>query len=951
MNRVLLLNSKNGPILPKRNVNIDYSNANFNAIRNMNLLPPPSASTKAPYFDDNMSIRSAGTINSHSHFIPDSPLSIHSQPIHREANHNYTQNNIKSNKNQPFLSVHNAYRHRQIASANNTPMKRRQKKKKKRRLRSRSHTRSRASSSYASQRGDLSSNFKVVVRVRPPLQRELQSPLGFAYIVRVNEADKSIAISDGFGMEHSSHAMTNNWSHNVHNFTFDSVYPDSADQCRVYETTAKHSVLSALEGYNASIIAYGQTSAGKTYTMEGFESERLRGIIPRAIEDIFNFIESKASPTMRFLVRASYLQIYNDVISDLLKSDRTNLQIREDKKKGVYVANLSEWVVRSCEEIYGLIQRGAAVRATCATNLNAISSRSHAIFMIIVEQNEITPNGNGEAVNNIKIGKLNLVDLAGSERVRISGAEGQRLEESKNINQSLSALGNVISALTDSKRIRRHIPYRDSKLTRILEDSLGGNCKTTMMAMVSPALEHYSETVSTLKFANRAKNIQNVAVINQDLNEKALLRKYAKELKRLKAELAAKSENVVDKSKWIELQEQKNKAERDKMTAIQYLQKMSHDLEREKGEKQQLMKQMEEMNSRIVTNCDAMETTNHQDKAQVERYKELLLKQRDIMIQLTSRLNNRDQSILALQEELDAYDDQQTMMENVLDQKTVKLINNINNMEIETKSVHAAQSIPVVFNASNDEPMCGGDDYVNPFHATKQAAAAPSLEYLLRSRINDMVQKEVEMKLHQQEHQLEEWRCKYENAEERRRNSEYLLELSKVGGKANVLHEQLKLILHKERSKVEEKFHHKINELKQQLNSYQNKQTTNKTIDNKSVFAELKKLKNLHNQFSKMQQKTINQTEKETEKDITHILKNENLSDLVLDLKKLQNIENSVPQKREHLKQSIESRVRSLVENLTAQVINQQNGEAQTIINNEIIQAQQIINTSFALLN
>ena len=349
-----------------------------------------------------------------------------------------------------------------------------------------------SSYNHHNQTSSQDGNFKVVVRVRPPLPRELNSPLGFAHIVRVDTNCKSIAISDGFAtnlasmndlsttfqsrsdqqhagldstsvdynnygnrsvadtpMSHVSAAsaatsmiqtpMNANWMYNVHKFTFDYVYNEAAQQENVYNTTAQEAVMSTLTGYNASIIAYGQTSAGKTYTMEGFDSDQLRGIIPRSIEEIFRYIQQKASPTMRFLVRASYLQIYNEVISDLLKSDRNNLQIREDKKRGLYVSGLSEWVVRSPAEIYGLIKRGASVRATCETRLNEISSRSHAIFIIIVEQNEITlddenltnsPSALAAAMSNssqadlaknlrqnFKVGKLNLVDLAGSERV------------------------------------------------------------------------------------------------------------------------------------------------------------------------------------------------------------------------------------------------------------------------------------------------------------------------------------------------------------------------------------------------------------------------------------------------------------------------------------------------------------------------------------------------------
>lgn len=218
------------------------------------------------------------------------------------------------------------------------------------------------------------------------------------------------------------------------------------------------------------------------------------------------------------MVRASYLQIYNENISDLLKTDRQSLQIREDKKRGVFVEGLSEWAVRSPIEIYSLMQRGAMVRATASTKMNDVSSRSHAVFIMIVEQMKVQVESNEEDVlKHIKVGKLNLVDLAGSERVRVTGATGKRLEECKKINQTLSALGNVIAALTDIKT-RNHIPYRDSKLTRLLEDSLGGNCKTTMMAMISPAFDSFSESLSTLKFATRAKKIKNEAKINEDVD-------------------------------------------------------------------------------------------------------------------------------------------------------------------------------------------------------------------------------------------------------------------------------------------------------------------------------------------------------------------------------------------------------------------------------------------------
>ena len=405
------------------------------------------------------------------------------------------------------------------------------------------------------------------------------------------------------------------------------------------------------------------------------------------MEEIFKSIENSSNMRKTFMVRASYLQIYNEVITDLLKQEMTPLQIREDKKKGVFVEGLSEWVVRSPTDIYNLMKDGMRNRATAATNMNDISSRSHAVFMIIVEQmqnvgdpTEERKTGKGETAREIKVGKLNLVDLAGSERVRVTGATGKRLEESKSINLTLSCLGNVITALTDKKK-RSHIPYRDSKLTRILEDSLGGNCKTTMMAMVSPSHEAYAESISTLKFATRAKKIKNEARINEDVGQKALLRKYEVELKKLRKQLADKRDEIFSKDEMVRLKQDKQRAEKDKEAAIYALESKYKEYLKEKEDQiRQLTSQLLVGGKRIEETPQfrsALETKQklireeyeerlqeiekerqmiEADKAQVDRYKQLLLKQRDIMLALTARINERDDTIIQLQEELDAIE-------------------------------------------------------------------------------------------------------------------------------------------------------------------------------------------------------------------------------------------------------------------------------------------------------
>ena len=254
----------------------------------------------------------------------------------------------------------------------------------------------------------------------------------------------------------------------MHHFSFDYVYNQDCSQTEVYESIVKPAVLSTLKGYNATILAYGQTGTGKTHTMEGFKyspEDSNRGSIPRCMEEIFKYIQNISNSKTTFMIRASYLQIYNESICDLLRPDRANLLIREDKKKGLYVEGLSEWAVRTPGEIYSLMQKGALSRETASTKMNDVSSRSHAVFIIIIEQmDHIESYGKSDGSNQIKVGKLNLVDLAGSERVRVTGATGKRLEECKKINQSLSSLGNVISALTDYKQPKSHIPYRDSKV-------------------------------------------------------------------------------------------------------------------------------------------------------------------------------------------------------------------------------------------------------------------------------------------------------------------------------------------------------------------------------------------------------------------------------------------------------------------------------------------------------
>lgn len=351
---------------------------------------------------------------------------------------------------------------------------------------------------------------------------------------------------------------------------------------------------SVLEGFNATIFAYGQTGCGKSFTMsnptppDGVLKSAQRGIISRAFEHIFEAIS--VTTESRFLALVSYLEIYNENIRDLLSNNRGNLPLKETAEGGILVQNLSQHPVHNAEDCEKLLEVGNNNRAVAGTNMNATSSRSHSIFSICVEQ--VAQEGSDELeLLSLKRGKLNLVDLAGSERQTKTGATGDRLKEATKINLSLSALGNVISALVDGKT--KHIPYRDSKLTRLLQDSLGGNTKTLMIACISPAASNYDETLSTLRYANRAKNISNKPTLNEDPTE-TIIRQYREEILKLKEMLTSSGtpapatnnnsgSGTPDVATDFELERERLRTE---------MQRLAED---QKREKENLMREMEDL--------------------------------------------------------------------------------------------------------------------------------------------------------------------------------------------------------------------------------------------------------------------------------------------------------------------------------------------------------------------
>lgn len=289
----------------------------------------------------------------------------------------------------------------------------------------------------------------------------------------------------------------------------------SSTQADIFDFSIRTTVQDVMHGYNGTVFAYGQTGAGKSYTMMGdLNSDSTKGVVPRIAEQIFNYISQEGSPTTQFVVGVSYMEIYMEKIRDLLDQNKINLPIN-DGPKGPFVKDLTQIYVNEVNEVYTAMQVGQQARATASTNMNLESSRSHSIFVLTIQQKDVN-------TGTEKTGMLYLVDLAGSEKVGKTGATGQTLEEAKKINTSLSCLGNVINALTDGKST--HVPYRDSKLTRILQESLGGNSRTTLVINCSPSSYNDQETVSTLRFGMRAKSIKNKAKINAELSPAELKR-------------------------------------------------------------------------------------------------------------------------------------------------------------------------------------------------------------------------------------------------------------------------------------------------------------------------------------------------------------------------------------------------------------------------------------------
>ncbi|PSS24183.1 Kinesin-like protein, partial [Actinidia chinensis var. chinensis] len=407
----------------------------------------------------------------------------------------------------------------------------------------------------------VSGRVRVAIRLRPRNDEELVADADFADCVELQPELKRLKL------------RKNNWDSDT--YEFDEVLTEFASQKRVYEVVAKPVVESVLDGYNGTVMAYGQTGTGKTYTLGrlGDEDTSARGIMVRAMEDILADICLETDS-----ISVSYLQLYMETIQDLLNPANNNIAIIEDPKTGdVSLPGATLVEIRDQQSFLELLRLGEAHRFAANTKLNTESSRSHAILMVHVKKSVLGretafPNENADpydSVNNykppvIRTGKLVLVDLAGSERIHKSGSEGHTLEEAKSINLSLSALGKCINALAENSS---HVPVRDSKLTRLLRDSFGGTARTSLIVTIGPSPRHRAETTSTICFGQRAMKVENMLKIKEEFDYKSLSRRLEMQLDKLIAENERRQKAFEDEIERITLESQSRISEAERKFA------------------------------------------------------------------------------------------------------------------------------------------------------------------------------------------------------------------------------------------------------------------------------------------------------------------------------------------------------------------------------------------------
>ncbi|KAH9674019.1 kinesin-like protein KIN-7K [Citrus sinensis] len=429
---------------------------------------------------------------------------------------------------------------------------------------------------YYTENPSSKENVTVTVRFRPLSPREIRQGEEIAWyadgetILR-NEDNPSIA------------------------YAYDRVFGPTTTTRHVYDIAAQHVVSGAMDGINGTIFAYGVTSSGKTHTMHG--DQRSPGIIPLAVKDAFSIIQE--TPNREFLLRVSYLEIYNEVVNDLLNPAGQNLRIREDSQ-GTFVEGVKEEVVLSPAHALSLIAAGEEHRHVGSTNFNLLSSRSHTIFTLTIESSPCGENSAGEAVN---LSQLHLIDLAGSESSKAE-TTGVRRKEGSYINKSLLTLGTVISKLTDGRAT--HIPYRDSKLTRLLQSSLSGHGRVSLICTVTPSSSSSEETHNTLKFAHRAKHIEILAAQNKIIDEKSLIKKYQNEIRLLKEELEQLKRGIVTVPQLTDIGEDNIVLLKQKLEDGQV--KLQSRLEEEEDAKSALLSRIQRLTKLILVSSKASQS-------------------------------------------------------------------------------------------------------------------------------------------------------------------------------------------------------------------------------------------------------------------------------------------------------------------------------------------------------
>ncbi|MCO5594318.1 hypothetical protein L7F22_048348 [Adiantum nelumboides] len=528
---------------------------------------------------------------------------------------------------------------------------------------------------------DKGVNVQVLLRCRPFNDDEVRTSA--PQVVSCNENRREVTVNLNIAAKQIDRT-----------FTFDKVFGPQAQQQDLYEQAIIPIVNEVLEGFNCTIFAYGQTGTGKTYTMEGNGRKTKdgtmpvdAGVIPRAVQQIVDTLEAQNA---EYSMKVTFLELYNEEITDLLAPDditrtleerqqKKPLALMEDGKGGVLVRGLEEEIVYSANEIYNLLERGSAKRRTAETLLNKQSSRSHSIFSITIHIKEATPEGE----ELMKCGKLNLVDLAGSENISRSGARDGRAREAGEINKSLLTLGRVITALVEHLG---HIPYRDSKLTRLLRDSLGGKTKTCIIATVSPSVHCLEESLSTLDYAHRAKNIKNKPEVNQKMMKSALIKDLYSEMERLKAEVnAAREKNGVYLPRERYLQEEaERKAMSERIDQMEFAMEVNHkrlnalqeELETERSQSEEFRANLESNQKKLQQTQEMLSDTK--DKLKDAQY---TIKERDFII---GRFQNSEDALVrqagTLQSQVESCVNEISALHSKIDRKSRVETDNQHNM-------------------------------------------------------------------------------------------------------------------------------------------------------------------------------------------------------------------------------------------------------------------------------